>query len=124
MKGTDNSSTEYLLELVVEGLLRKKGKKITTLDLSKIENAICNYFVIAHGNSTTQTEALGKSVEDIIRENLETKPFHKEGIENAQWILLDYGDVIVHIFLDSYRTLYNLEDLWADAEYKLIEEAV
>lgn len=124
MKGTDNSHTDDLMELVIEGLLRKKGKKIVTLDLSKIENAICNYFVIAHGDSTTQTEALGASVEEIIKENIETKPFHKEGFENAQWILLDYGDIIVHIFLDSYRTLYNLEDLWADAEYKLIEEAV
>jgi len=124
MKGTDNSHTDDLMELVIEGLSRKKGKRIVTLDLSKIENAICDYFVIAHGDSTTQTEALGASVEDIIKENIKTNPYHKEGFENAQWILLDYGDIIVHIFLDSYRTLYNLEDLWADAEYKLIEEAV
>jgi ribosome-associated protein len=124
MKGTDNAHTDDLMEFVIEGLMRKKGKKIVTLDLSGIENAICQYFVIAHGHSTTQTEALGESVQEVISEKLHSKPFHKEGFENAQWILLDYGDIIVHIFLDSFRTLYNLEDLWADAEYKLIEEAV
>ena len=124
MKGTDNSGTDHLKELVIEGLLRKKGKKIVTLDLSKIENAICSFFIIADGDSTRQTGAMGESDEDIVKENLRTKPYHKEGVENAQWILLDYGEVIVHIFLDSFRTLYNLEDLWADAEYNLIEEAV
>ncbi len=124
MNGKKNAQTDRLLDSVIEGIIRKKGRQVTTLFLENIENAICSYFVITHGDSTTQTGAIGESVEEVVKEHLNEKPLHREGYQNAHWILLDYGDVIVHIFQESFRELYNLEDLWADAESKLIEEAV
>ncbi len=114
--------TESLVKLVIEGILKKKGKKIITLNLSEIENSICSYFVICHGESTTQTSAIGESVVEVVFDKSGEKPLHKEGFENANWVLLDYSDVIVHVFLESYRELYRLEDLWADAKTELITE--
>ena len=114
--------TESLVKLVLEGILKKKGKRIVTLDLSDIENSICSYFVICHGDSTTQTSAIGESVAEVVFEKSGEKPLHKEGFENANWILLDYGDVIIHVFLESYRDLYRLEELWADAKFESISE--
>ena len=93
-----------------------------TLDLSKIENSICTYFIICHGESTTQTSAIGESVAEFVFKESGEKPLHREGFQNANWILLDYGDVIVHVFLESFRELYRLEDLWADAKSELINE--
>ncbi len=114
--------TEGLVKLVIEGILKKKGKRIVTLDLSKIENSICTYFIICHGESTTQTSAIGESVAEFVFKESGEKPLHREGFQNANWILLDYGDVIVHVFLESFRELYRLEDLWADAKSELINE--
>ena len=114
--------TEGLVKLVIEGILKKKGKRIVTLDLSKIENSICTYFIICHGESTTQTSAIGESVAEFVFKESGEKPLHREGFQNANWILLDYGDVIVHVFLESFRELYRLEDLWADAKSELIND--
>ena len=122
MVSESKKQTESLVKLVIEGILKKKGKRIVTLNLSEIENSICSYFVICHGDSTTQTSAIGESVAEVVLENSGEKPLHKEGFENANWILLDYGDVIIHVFLESYRDLYRLEDLWADAKSELISE--
>lgn len=122
MKGKNDLQTDRLVELIVEGILKKKGRGIIVLDLSELENSICNYFVICHGESTTQTSAIGGSVEEVVREKSDEKLFHKEGFKNATWILLDYSDVVVHIFLEHYRLLYNLEELWADAKSEVIEE--
>ena len=114
--------TESLVKLVIEGILKKKGKRIITLNLSEIENSICSYFIICHGESTTQISAIGESVVEVVFDKSGEKPLHKEGFENANWVLLDYGDVIVHVFLKSYRELYRLEDLWADAKSEVITE--
>lgn len=122
MVSESKKQTESLVKLVIEGILKKKGKRIVTLDLSDIENSICSYFVICHGDSTTQTSAIGESVAEVVFEKSGEKPLHKEGFENANWILLDYGDVIVHVFLESYRDLYRLEELWADAKLESISE--
>jgi len=122
MVSESKKQTESLVKLVIEGILKKKGKRIVTLNLSEIENSICSYFVICHGDSTTQTSAIGESVAEVVLENSGEKPLHKEGFENANWILLDYGDVIIHVFLESYRDLYRLEELWADAKSELISE--
>ena len=122
MVSDSNKQTESLVKLVIEGILKKKGKRIVTLNLSEIENSICSYFVICHGDSTTQTSAIGESVAEVVLENSGEKPLHKEGFENANWILLDYGDVIIHVFLESYRDMYRLEELWADAKSELISE--
>lgn len=122
MVSESKKQTESLIKLVIEGILKKKGKRIVTLDLSEIENSICSYFVICHCDSTTQTSAVGESVIEVVLKNSGEKPLHKEGFENANWVLLDYGDVIIHVFLESYRDLYRLEDLWADAKSELISE--
>ncbi len=122
MVSESKKQTESLVKLVIEGILKKKGKRIVTLNLSEIENSICSYFVICHGDSTTQTSAIGESVAEVVLENSGEKPLHKEGFENANWILLDYGDVIIHVFLESYRDMYRLEELWADAKSELISE--
>ncbi len=116
--------TEKLVSTIAEGIFKKKGKRVVSLDLSKIENSICKYFVICHGESTTQVSAIGESVIEVVRNVLGEKPIHKEGFQQANWVLLDYGDVIVHIFLESYRELYRLEDLWADAKFEEISEVI
>ena len=118
------AQTEKLVSTIAEGIFKKKGKRVVSLDLSKIENSICKYFVICHGESTTQTSAIGESVIEVVRNVLGEKPIHKEGFQQANWVLLDYGDVIVHIFLESYRELYRLEDLWADAKLEEISEVI
>ena len=112
------SESEKLAEIIVNGIQEKKGKQIVSLNLSEIPNSVCNYFVICHGNSKVQVESIAESVEETARKKLNTKPWHKEGFENAEWILLDFVDVVVHIFQENTRTFYKLEDLWADAELK------
>lgn len=93
-----------------------KAKKIVILDLQDIDNAVTNYFVICHGNSKPQLEAIADSVISKTIKGLKAKPWHKEGFENAEWILLDYVDVVVHIFREDRREFYQLEKLWADAK--------
>jgi len=122
LKKNKVSPVKSLIDLAIEGIFKKQGKQVVTINLDGIENAICRFFIICHGDSTTQTSAIAESIEDEIRDKGLEKPFHKEGFKNANWILLDYGDVIVHVFLESYRNLYNLEELWADGKITHIEE--
>lgn len=105
-----------LSEKVVEGIQKKKGHDIAVLDLSQIDNAICRYFIVCHGDSNIQVTAIAESVEENVKASLHESVLHREGYHNAQWILLDYGDVVVHVFQKPYREFYNLEALWADAE--------
>jgi ribosome-associated protein len=119
-----NTETDKLIGSIAEGIFKKKGKRVVSLDLRDIENAICKYFILCHGESTTQTAAIGESVVDVVRTEIGEKPLHREGFQQANWVLLDYGDVIVHIFLESYRELYRLEDLWADAKSETISEDI
>jgi len=90
--------------------------------LKNIPNAVSRYFVICHGTSRTQVEAIADSVENLVRKANGSKPWHKEGYENAEWILLDYVDVVVHIFQDQTRSFYKLEELWADAVISRYDE--
>lgn len=103
-----------ILQSVINAMQDKKAKKIISLDLTKINNSVTDYFVICHAPSKTQVDAIYDNVVKLVREQCETKPFNKEGIENAEWILIDYFDVVVHIFLEDIRSFYHLEDLWAD----------
>lgn len=107
--------SEELVDLVIQGMEDKKGKDILVLDLQDIDHAITNYFVICHGTSKPQLEAIADAVIEKSLKSLGVKPWHKEGFENAEWILLDYVDVVVHIFRDDRREFYQLEKLWADA---------
>lgn len=107
-------TANQLVKTIVEGIQEKKGKRIVTLDFKKIENAICRYFVICEGDSSTQVDAIADEIEDYTRKELGEKPWGTAGYDNAEWIFLDYGDVIVHVFQPHMRAYYNLEDLWAD----------
>lgn len=109
-------NTQEIVSAAIEGILKKKGKDPVSLDLTKIENSVCKYFIICHGDSNTQVEALADSVIETVREETGEKVWHKEGLSNATWVLLDYSDVVVHIFQKEYRDLYKLEELWADAK--------
>lgn len=114
--------TELLLKSVLKGIIEKKGLNVLKIDLKKLENRVTDYFVICHGNSTTQVDALCDSVEDTVRAETGEKPWHVEGLDNCFWVLLDYGNVVVHIFLEEYRNFYSLESLWADGKMESVKD--
>ncbi len=105
-----------LVSLIVDGLQDKKGKNIVVVNLTGNRDAICNYFVICSGGSPTQVHALSESVEDKVREQAGERPLAVDGKHHAQWVAMDYADVIVHILLPEERAFYDIEHLWADAE--------
>jgi ribosome-associated protein len=107
--------TKILVNTIVEALQEKKGKKIITMDLTAIEGSICQYFIICQGNTPTQVSALSDSVWDLVSDRLHEKPLGAVGMQEAQWIAMDYGTVMLHIFIPAIRQFYNLEQLWADA---------
>ena len=109
-------ATNILLENIIDAIQEIKGMKIISLDLRKIESAICKYFVICTGTSNTHTSAIEANIKKVISKELGEKPSHIEGNTIGEWILMDYFDVIVHIFQEKTRTFYNIEDLWGDAE--------
>ena len=111
-----------LVNKIVESLQDKKGHNITTIDMTGLDGSICMYFVICEGNSPTQVSALSDSVWDKVFEDLKEKPLGAVGVKDAQWVAMDYGTVIIHIFLPELREYYNLENLWADAEIKTIPD--
>ena len=107
---------KQLLKTIVEGIQEKKGKKITTVDLSKIESAATSHFIICEGQSTTQVMAIADSIREYVLQNAGIKPFGYDGYQNGQWIVIDYGNILAHIFLPEYRNYYKLEQLWNDAK--------
>ncbi|MDE6464649.1 MAG: ribosome silencing factor [Muribaculaceae bacterium] len=109
------STTPDLTRLIVEGIQNRKGRGITIIDMSSIDTAATRRFVIAEGTSTTQTVAIAESVEESVREGLGLKPFGSVGANTGEWVVLDFGDTWVHIFLPPVRQHYNLEELWSDA---------
>ena len=111
---TKQDSNMTSLEVIVEAILEKKGTGVIDIDLSDLENSICDRFIIANADSTTQVAAIADNVEDKMIENLRTKVLRRSGNENALWIILDYGDTMVHIFQTEYRNFYRLEELWSD----------
>ena len=109
------TGTESLKKLVVEAILNKKGHEIVALDLRKINDAAADYFIITHGDSSTQVKAIFESiVEDAGNSGI--KPYHSEGGKNSEWIIVDFVDVVVHIFHREKREFYGLEELWSDAK--------
>jgi len=111
-----------LLDSIFKGIFEKKGSDIVRIDLKPLENRIADFFVICHGNSATQVDAICDSVENTVLKYAKEKPLRIEGLENCYWVLIDYGNVIVHIFQETYREFYSLESLWADALIEKIEE--
>jgi ribosome-associated protein len=112
--------TDVLLESIIEGLEEKKAKQITVLDLRELDNRISDYFVIAEGDSNTHVDAISGSVEEIVKKISKERPYRVEGVENSEWIIIDYVNIVVHIFQREARAYYRLEELWADAKVQHI----
>ena len=111
-----SDNVESLVATVFEAMYSIKGKEIVTLDLRETGTSVTDYFVICHANSKTQVDAIADKVIDLVWEKEHVKPYHVEGRDNTEWILIDFVDVVVHVFLQSARSFYQLEELWADAE--------
>lgn len=116
-----DKGNDQLITQIVKGIEEVKGQDIEILDLREIENTVCDYFVICNGNSNTQVNAIVNSVQKTVSKALHEKPWHVEGSNNAEWVLLDYVHVVVHVFQKQIREFYNIEGLWGDAKSVRIE---
>ncbi|MEN8230151.1 MAG: ribosome silencing factor [Bacteroidota bacterium] len=116
MAETESLDLEQKFQLIIEAIQEKKGHQIVTIDLSNIENSICDRFIICHGESVTQVRAITESIEKKIKEEAGIRAHHVEGLQNSQWVLLDFFDILVHVFQEEYRSFYKLEELWADGK--------
>lgn len=116
------NETQILIEKIKEGIQEKKGKNIIIADLSHMEDTICNYFIICEGESPTQVNAIVDSIKAFALKGANAKPFAIDGLQNAEWVAMDYADVLVHVFLPHVRAYYNLETLWADAKLTTIPD--
>lgn len=114
--------TRQIVDTIIRGIQEKKGSRIVVADLSSIEGSICHYFVICQGSSPTQVDAITESVADLLREEHHEKPVHIVGQNNAQWVAMDYTNIMVHIFLPDVREFYDLEHLWEDATLAEIKD--
>ena len=114
-------STDVLLTNIIKGIEEVKGNDIDILDLRAIDTAVCDYFVICNGSSNTQVNAIVNSVQKIVSKELKDKPWHVEGTDNAEWVLMDYVSIVVHVFQKEIREYYNIEGLWADAKITSLE---
>ena len=119
----DKLESTYISEIAINGIQEKKGNEIVRLDLRNIHSSVSDYFVICHAESTTQVRSIANSVEEEVFKALNQYPWRKEGYEHGEWILLDYIDVVVHIFKTDKREFYGIEDLWGDAEFKFYKSA-
>jgi ribosome-associated protein len=113
-------NTDDLIAEIVKGIDDVKGENIQLLDLREIENTVCDYFIICSGNSNTQVKAISGSIQKIVSKSLKDKPWHIEGEENSEWVLMDYVNVVVHVFQKQIREYYDIESLWGDAKTTLI----
>ena len=111
-----------LADIIAEIMLSKKANNVIIMNLKKTNNSLCDRFVICHGNSTTQIQTIRDAIIEEVRKAVGEKPWHVEGMNNSEWLLLDYRDVIVHIFLEKTRKFYNIEDLWADSDFTHVED--
>lgn len=109
-------NSEELSKLVAQGMQEKKALDIVVMDLRTVEHAIADFFVICTGSSDTQIDAICDSIEETVHEHTKMRPWHLEGKQNKEWILLDYVEVVAHVFRSDRRAFYALEDLWADAQ--------
>lgn len=117
------ANTNTLSNTILEGILDVKGEKITLLNLEKVDNAFCDRFIICQANSNTQVNAIANSIEKKVKDELKVRVHHREGLDNAIWVLLDYNEILVHIFQSEYRDHYKLEELWGDAKITEIKES-
>jgi ribosome-associated protein len=113
-------SLDQLITKIVEGIEEVKGQQIDILDLREIENTVCDYFIICNGTSNTQVSAIVNSIQKLVSKSLQEKPWHVEGMENQEWVLMDYINVVVHVFQKQIREFYDIESLWGDAKITTI----
>ena len=109
-------NTDDLIAEIVKGIDDVKGEDIQLLDLREIENTVCDYFIICSGNSNTQVKAISGSIQKNVSKSLKDKPWHIEGEVNSEWVLMDYVNVVVHVFQKQIREYYDIESLWGDAK--------
>ena len=114
-------SNDDLIANIIKGIEDVKGNDIDILDLRQIDNTVSDYFIICNGNSNTQVNAIVNSIQKVVSKELKDKPWHVEGSENAEWVLMDYVNVVVHVFQKHIREYYNIEGLWGDAQIISIE---
>jgi ribosome-associated protein len=117
------ASADELITLILDGIEEVKGLEINVLDLREIENTVCDYFIICNGTSNTHVNAIVNSIQKTVSKALKDKPWHIEGSENAEWVLLDYVNVVVHVFQKHIREFYDVEGLWGDAKVTLVESS-
>lgn len=117
------NESAVISELAIHGIQEKKGNDIVRLDLRNVNSSVADYFIVCHADSTTQVKAIANSVEEEIYKAIKQDPWRKEGLQYGEWILLDYVDVIVHIFKTDKREFYGVEDLWGDAEIQYFKSA-
>jgi len=117
------ASADELIALILHGIEEVKGLEINLLDLRDIENTVCDYFVICNGTSNTHVNAIVNSVQKTVSKGIKDKPWHVEGSDNAEWVLLDYVNVVVHVFQKQVRDFYDIEGLWGDAKVTMVESS-
>lgn len=118
------ASADELIALILQGIEEVKGNDISLLDLREIENTVCDYFIICNGTSNTHVNAIVGSIQKTVSKNIKDKPWHVEGEDNAEWVLMDYVNVVVHVFQKQIREYYDIEGLWGDAKFTLIESSI
>ena len=115
------TENEQIVSKIVEGIQERKGKGIVVVNLTKLKEAPCSYFVICEGDSSVHVNSVANSIKDWVRDEINIKPYATDGFENNEWIAMDYGQIIVHVFQRETRAFYNIENLWSDANLKRIE---
>ena len=119
----NQADADQIVSEIIKGIEEVKGQEIQILDLRDIENTVCDYFVICSGTSNTQVNAIVNSVQKLVSKSLKEKPWHIEGSDNAEWVLMDYVHVVVHVFEKHIREFYDIEGLWGDGKSVSIETA-
>lgn len=117
------ASADELITLILDGIEEVKGLEINVLDLREIENTVCDYFIICNGTSNTHVNAIVNSIQKTVSKAIKDKPWHVEGSENSEWVLLDYVNVVVHVFQKHIREFYDVEGLWGDAKVTMVENS-
>lgn len=117
------TSVDELISFILEGIEEVKGNNVNLLDLREIENTVCDYFIICNGTSNTHVNAIVGSIQKTVSKKIKDKPWHVEGSENSEWILMDYVNVVVHVFQKHVREYYDIEGLWGDAKVTMIENS-
>jgi len=118
------ASEDELIAFILQGIEEVKGDNIVLLDLREIENTVCDYFIICTGNSNTQVNAIVGSIQKTVSKSIKDKPWHIEGQDNAEWVLMDYVNVVVHVFQKHIREFYDIEGLWGDAKFPELPNTV